>query len=90
MEIEINKIFLNNNAIGGATNQTFVATTNGAYKVRVIDANGCEGYSELEFVQNVGVTPTAISAAIKVFPNPTTGLLKIEAPVSIRTKRTRL
>ena len=76
--------FLNNNAIGGATAQTYVATQNGAYKVRVIDANGCEGYSTLEFIQNVGVTPTAVSAAIKVYPNPTTGLLKIDAPVKVQ------
>ncbi len=76
--------FLNNVAIGGATAQTYVALANGAYKVRVIDGNGCEGYSELEFIQNVGVTPTPVSAAIKVFPNPTSGLLKIDAPVKVQ------
>jgi len=76
--------FLNNNAIGGATAQSYVATQNGAYKVHVTDGNGCEGESKLEFIQNVGVTPTAVSAAIKVYPNPTTGLLKIDAPVKVQ------
>jgi hypothetical protein len=76
--------FLNNTAIGGATSQTYVASINGAYKVRVEDANGCIGYSDLEFVQNVGITPTATSMAIRVYPNPTTGLLMIDAPVKVK------
>lgn len=76
--------FLNNSGIGGATNPTYTFTQNGAYKVRVMDSNGCEGYSEIMFIQNVGITPTALSAAIKVFPNPTTGLLHIDAPVKVK------
>ncbi|MBS1630199.1 MAG: hypothetical protein JST27_09095 [Bacteroidetes bacterium] len=76
--------FLNNVAIGGATSQSYTATENGAYKVRVIDSNGCEGYSDLKFIQNVGITPTATSLAIKVYPNPTTGILKIDAPVKVK------
>jgi hypothetical protein len=76
--------FLNNVAIGGATSQSYTATENGAYKVRVKDVNSCEGYSTLEFVQNVGITPTPTSLAIKVFPNPTTGILNIDAPVKVK------
>jgi hypothetical protein len=76
--------FLNNSAIGGATSQTYVATQNGAYKVRVTDVNGCENFSTLIFIQNVGITPTAVSAAIKVFPNPTSGILHIAAPVQVK------
>ncbi len=76
--------FFNNVAMGGETNQSLNFTQNGAYKVRVIDANGCEGFSELIFVQNVGVTPTAISAAIKVYPNPTANILHVDAPVKVK------
>jgi len=76
--------FLNNSAIGGATSQTYKATQNGAYKVRVTDTNGCENFSTLTFIQNVGITPTAVSAAIKVFPNPTSGILHITAPVQVK------
>jgi hypothetical protein len=76
--------FLNNSAIGGATSQTYIATQNGAYKVRVTDSNGCENFSTLIFIQNVGIIPTAVSAAIKVFPNPTSGILHIDAPVKVK------
>jgi hypothetical protein len=76
--------FFNNNAVGGATAQSFTFTQNGAYKVRVTTTDGCEGFSELIFVQNVGITPSPISAAIKVYPNPTTGLLKVDAPVKLK------
>lgn len=76
--------FLNNVAIGGATSQSYTATENGAYKVRVIDSNGCEGYSDLQFIQTVGITPTPSSLAIKVFPNPTTGILNISSPVKVK------
>jgi hypothetical protein len=76
--------FLNNTAIGGATSQTYTAIQNGAYKVRVTDSNGCENFSTLTFIQNVGIVPTAVSAAIKVFPNPTSGILHIDAPVKVK------
>jgi hypothetical protein len=76
--------FFNNNAIGGATASSYTFSQNGAYKVRVTDVNGCEGWSELVFVQNVGITPSPISAAIKIYPNPTTGLLRIDAPIQVK------
>ncbi len=76
--------FFNNSAIGGATLPFYHFTQNGAYKVRVTDSNGCTGFSTLYFIMNVGVTPTATSAAIKVYPNPTTGLVKVESPVKVR------
>ncbi|MBS1644722.1 MAG: hypothetical protein JST36_06745 [Bacteroidetes bacterium] len=75
--------FFNNVAIGGATNSTYNFTQNGAYKVRVVDANGCEGYSEQFFANNVGVANTAVGNAIRVYPNPTTGLLNIESKVAV-------
>lgn len=75
--------FFNNVAMGGATNSTYNFTQNGAYKVRVVDANGCEGYSEQFFANNVGVANTAVGNAIRVYPNPTTGLLNIESKVAV-------
>jgi hypothetical protein len=50
----------------------------------VTDSNGCENFSTLIFIQNVGIIPTAVSAAIKVFPNPTSGILHIDAPVKVK------
>jgi hypothetical protein len=76
--------FFNNTAIGGATNGTYTFTSNGAYKVRVVDANGCEGYSNQFFVNNVGITPSAAGRSIRVYPNPNYGVLHIEASVKIK------
>ena len=76
--------FFNNNALGGATNPTLPFTENGAYKVRVIDANGCEGTSNQWFINNVGITSTAIGRSIHVYPNPTNGIVHIDATVKVK------
>jgi hypothetical protein len=76
--------FLNNDAIGGATSQSYAYNQNGAYKVRVIDMYGCEGTSNLFFVTNVGVGNTAVGKSIRIYPNPTTALINIEASVKVK------
>jgi hypothetical protein len=76
--------FFNNAAIGGATSDSYVFTQNGAYKVRVVDVNGCEGFSNQFFVNNVGISQTAVGKSIRVYPNPTTGIVNIDAKVKIR------
>jgi hypothetical protein len=76
--------FFNNNAIGGATTDSYVFTQNGAYKVRVVDANGCEGFSNQFFVNNVGIAQTAAGKSIRVYPNPTTGLVHIDSKVKVK------
>ncbi len=75
---------MNNNAIGGATSGSYTVTQNGAYKVRVVDQFGCEGTSEQFFVNNVGIVNTAAGAGIRVYPNPTSGILNIEASVKVK------
>jgi hypothetical protein len=76
--------FFNNNAIGGATSSFITFNTNGAYRVRVVDANGCEGLSEIMFMNNVGVASTPASRSIKVYPNPTNGIVHIDASVKVK------
>jgi hypothetical protein len=76
--------FFNNNAVGGATSATYSYTQNGAYKVRVIDDNGCEGYSNQFFVNNVGITQTTAGKSIKVYPNPSNSIVHIDASVKIK------
>lgn len=75
---------LGGNAIAGATGQTYVATQNGAYSVRVTDANGCVGTSNAFNLTTTSVGGTAAAiAAIRVFPNPTTGVLFIESKMAV-------
>jgi hypothetical protein len=76
--------FFNNQAIGGATTDFITFNTNGAYRVRVTDANGCEGLSEILFMNNVGVASTPVSRSIRIYPNPTNGIMHIDASVKIK------
>lgn len=76
--------FFNNDPIGGATGQSHTFAENGAYKVRVIDIYGCEGYSNLYFVNNVGIPTAGVGKSIRVYPNPTTGLVNIESSVKVK------
>jgi hypothetical protein len=70
--------------IAGATDSTFQPQSDGGYSVTVTDANGCTATST---VQNVTVGVDAISGAntrIRIYPNPVSGHLYIEAPQGSR------
>lgn len=75
--------YRNGAPIAGATSQTYTATQNGAYTVTVIDANGCSGTSGVTNVTSTSVGQVAGAAAIRVFPNPTTGVLFIQSKTAV-------
>lgn len=63
---------------------TFTVGKNGIYKLRVKDANGCEGESNpIEINENgLGIDKVAFEAnQIKIYPNPTDGKVFIESPI---------
>jgi hypothetical protein len=69
--------------MANGTGQSITATQNGAYGVTVTDNNGCRNNSTIMFVNNVGIsTPVAVSD-IKVYPNPSHGMVYIDAPVRV-------
>ncbi len=69
----------NNDPIPGATNQTYVATTNGSYRVE-ITKNGCTDYSVCKTVTGVGINELPISdSEIQIYPNPTSGFINIQS-----------
>lgn len=71
-------------AIPGATSQTYTATANGSYTVEVTNAQGCKGTSAAQSVTSISVGEVATSGAgISVWPNPTSGLLNIDATVPV-------
>jgi hypothetical protein len=74
--------YLNGTLIPGATTQTYAATQNGGYSVRVTDANGCTAYSVNVFVNNLGIAPSP-DTSIKIYPNPAQDVVTIAAPVSV-------
>jgi hypothetical protein len=78
--------FVNSQAIGGATTRNHTPTVNGGYKVQVSDNNGCWGMSDIIFVNELGVASTQLGKSIKIFPNPTSGVLNISATAPVTYK----
>lgn len=70
---------LNNQPVVNATQATYVPAESGAYAVIVTDSNGCKTTSSVRFVNNVGVVNTIVGASLRIYPNPTTGLLHVTA-----------
>ena len=76
--------FFNNNPMPGAVTQSVTPVGNGFYKVMVHDAHQCTATSEQFFVNGLGISSTAaVRNAIKVYPNPASGILHIDAPVKV-------
>jgi len=68
---------LNDTAIQGAISRQYIAVRNGTYKVAVMATSNCEDTSEPVVVKTVGINNIADDERVSLFPNPTTGELKI-------------
>ena len=78
--------YFNGDLISGATAQTYSATANGVYVVRITDANGCvymysPGY-EFTGGSSAGIVEDQL-ANVMVYPNPSTGLVTISVPMDL-------
>ncbi|PQJ10923.1 hypothetical protein CJD36_013210 [Flavipsychrobacter stenotrophus] len=71
-------------AIPGANSYSVAATDPGFYSVYVTDTFGCEKMSATRTITAVSVNGPDLSKAISVHPNPTTGLVSIISPVSVK------
>jgi uncharacterized repeat protein (TIGR03803 family) len=71
-----NQWFFNGEAIGGASNQTYVATQQGLYKVQVT-IGGC--FSDFSNQEALVVTGDVLNAntSVELYPNPTTDRINI-------------
>jgi hypothetical protein len=74
------KWYYNSQPIPGATNKSYTATQNGGYFVEVTDSNGCVNRAALLFINNVGITTVNQQAVIKIYPNPVSDIVHVEAP----------
>jgi len=63
--------------IDGETNQTFIATQNGSYAVK-ITLNSCTDTSNCYPVTSVSVFGNTLCDDISVFPNPTNGIVNFD------------
>jgi hypothetical protein len=75
--------YFNGAVIPGATAQFHVPAQNGSYQVQAIDAGGCtSGISFPYSFLSLSVFNVPAERTLKLFPNPSTGLVKIEGAFS--------
>lgn len=72
--------YRNNKAIPGATSSTYTMSFDGDYFAMVSDNNDCFTYSDTVTVAQLSIKDLSNNATLKIYPNPTTGLINIEAP----------
>ncbi|XZF12718.1 beta strand repeat-containing protein [Chitinophagaceae bacterium MMS25-I14] len=76
--------YYNNQPINGATSQSTTATQNGSYYVVVADTNSCSNNSDTVSITNVGVATINPEAGLRIYPNPATDVLHIDASVPVQ------
>lgn len=67
----------NNTAISGATNQSYIASSNGNYAV-VVTQNGCTDTSGCVNVTGVSVNEFLYETEVGLYPNPVSNILNID------------
>lgn len=69
--------------IAGETNSTYMATSNGQYRVLVTNNDGCTDTSDVYAVTNVGVANIEIARQINIYPNPANKVVYVKSPVPV-------
>jgi hypothetical protein len=76
--------YKNGSSIFGETFPSYTFISDGKYHAVVTDANGCVVNSDTINITNTSVKQIAgTQGTVKVYPNPTSGLLQIDAPVKV-------
>lgn len=75
--------FRNGVAVSGANSSILMSPTDGDYMVVVTDITGCTDTSNTVTIGTTGITTPATQTMISVYPNPTTSVLHIDAPVAV-------
>ena len=65
------------NPIPGETNQSFTPANNGNYALKITQ-NNCTDTSSCHTINNAGIRENAITAKVKLYPNPVNQILNIE------------
>lgn len=75
--------YRNNKPIAGATASTYTMSFDGDYFAMVSDNFDCFTYSDTVTVSQLSVKDLSNNASLKIYPNPTTGVVNIEAPFAV-------
>lgn len=78
-----------NNPIDGETDQVFTATSNGNYAVELTQ-NGCVDISDCYNVTTIQISDNGIANNIRVYPNPSNGLINIDMGNVCREVKVRI
>ncbi len=73
--------YMNGNPIVGSTSDSLHITTTGTYKVMITTPEGCSDTADDIVTGLAGVDEISLSQFINVYPNPTTGNIRIECNV---------
>jgi len=87
--IDYNTISLNVNTSGGSapfifiwntneTTQSIIPQMNGMYWCIATDVNGCQSDTVFYYIEPINATDEQMGGGIKIYPNPTTGLVYID------------
>ncbi|MBL7713538.1 MAG: T9SS type A sorting domain-containing protein, partial [Chitinophagaceae bacterium] len=75
----------------GATGSTYTVTDEGDYYVEVTDVNGCTSKSDTLYIQPpTSLGPQYATLQLKLYPNPTSSVVRIDAPIKVNVMVTDL
>ncbi len=77
--------YLDETKIAGATESKFMPTKSGAYKIQLVDINGCLATSDKIFVSILGQELENPFTQITAFPNPAQGGIQLGIPDKWKT-----
>jgi hypothetical protein len=69
---------LNGQDIPGASSQSYTATVNGTYMVRITTGAGCSSTSANYYVNNVGISDITGTDIFQLYPNPNKGRFTLQ------------
>ena len=78
-----NQWYLDGTLIGGAIGQTYSATLNGTYTVKLITTGCASGASNPLVITSVGIEENSFDSGLFLYPNPSSGIFSVKSETKI-------